>query len=732
MAWLDSLDTQLFHWVNPRMNCAWLDVVMPWLSGNQFFGPILFISAALLIWKGGPRGRLCVFFAAVAIMLSDGVVCNLLKETLHRPRPFLTLADVHVPDGIGRTTSGSMPSSHAANWFAASLVTFVFYRRSLFFMLPMALLVSFSRIYNGVHYPADVVAGAIVGLGTAAATLWTLEAFWNTAAKRWFPIWWERMPTVLNPAPASTHSVPVAQTASPAIRDRQFIILGRLIILLKLVANLAYLASGKIGLSGDEAYQWVWSKHLALSYYSKPLLIAVTQFLGTSLWGDNEFGVRFFSPLISALMAWVLLNFLARAANARVAFWMIAILPTIPIMAAGSILMTVDPLSVLFWTLAMISGWWAIQENSRVQDWLLMGLWMGLGFLSKYTALAQLVSWVFIFALWKPARQHLRKPGPWLALLVLLVCMLPVIIWNAQHNWITFHHVAQGGHFDEKTPFNLEHFKKVFKQFVPDFLGSEAGLINPFYFLPTVWAVFMFWKHRRERPLQFYCFWMGAPLFLGYALFTLHSRVLPNWIVPSVLPLLCLGALYWEERWRTGFKSIRFWLWPGIIVGLVVVLVMHDNSLVPRLSGLQLTSKSDVWARVEAWPETATVVDADRKRLEAEGKPVFIIGQHYQITGELSFYLPDAKAAIRSNPVVYYMSSKQPDNQFHFWPGYQNRKGQNALFVHEYSATVGEMEPLPANVAGEFESVEDWGERDIKFEGRVVRRIQLFACRNLK
>ena len=63
----------------------------------------------------------------------------------------------------------SMPSSHAANWFAATMIAFLFYRRSLWFMLPMALAVSFSRVYNGVHYPSDVLAGAILGAGYAAA-----------------------------------------------------------------------------------------------------------------------------------------------------------------------------------------------------------------------------------------------------------------------------------------------------------------------------------------------------------------------------------------------------------------------------------------------------------------------------------------------------------------------------------------------------------------------------------
>src|SRR5208283_5157490 len=88
--------------------------------------------------------------------------------------------------------------------------------------------------------------------------------------------------------------------------------LGYILIGILLLARWAYIASGTIQLTEDEAYQWLWSKHLALSYYSKPPLIAYTQFLGTSLWGDTAFGVRFFSPVIAATLSFLLLRFFAR------------------------------------------------------------------------------------------------------------------------------------------------------------------------------------------------------------------------------------------------------------------------------------------------------------------------------------------------------------------------------------------------------------------------------------
>jgi 4-amino-4-deoxy-L-arabinose transferase-like glycosyltransferase len=508
--------------------------------------------------------------------------------------------------------------------------------------------------------------------------------------------------------------------------------LGYVLIFVELLANLAYNASGILGLTGDEAYQWIWSKHLALSYYSKPLMIAVAQLVGTTLWGDNVFGVRFLSPVISAVMGVLLLRFIARVANVRAGFWLSVILPTVPLMAVGSVLMTVDPMSVMFWTLAMMAGWRAVQENSSTGDWFWVGLWMGLGFLSKATALFQLLSWAAVFLLWPPARKQLFRPGPWLALLVNVVCSIPVLVWNYQHHGIMLQHIAEDGRLDQAWAFTAANLWKGFSHYTTDFLGAETGLLNPFFFLPTVWAAFAFWPRRREHPLLLYFLCMGAPEFLFYFLFTLHSRVYPNWIAPSIVPFLCLSVVYWEERWRAGSQAIQYWLGSGLVLGVVAVVLMHDSNLLPRIIGRPLPPRLNVWQRAEGWDETAQVVETARQQLLAEGKPVFIIGGHYSITGELTFYLPEARAAVRDQPLVYFIHSDKPQNQFYFWPGYENRKGENALYVRELDFLNGKPEPPPHELVAEFESVTDLGEIDVTRDGRILRRLQICECRGLR
>jgi undecaprenyl-diphosphatase len=217
MHWLQTLDTNLFLFVNRSLVNPFFDWLMPVLSGGGEM-KIFLLAAAIaagiaLLCLGKQRARLCVLMLALVIPTNDGLICNTIKHAVARPRPFVTLPQArvfgqvgkgYVPQQVGEndmvTNKGnhnSMPSGHAANIFAATMVLFLFYRRSLWFMLPLALGVAFSRVYNGVHYPSDVLAGAILGAGYAAAAAVALEAAWQRFGKNYFPRWHEKVPSLV-------------------------------------------------------------------------------------------------------------------------------------------------------------------------------------------------------------------------------------------------------------------------------------------------------------------------------------------------------------------------------------------------------------------------------------------------------------------------------------------------------------------------------------------------------
>jgi 4-amino-4-deoxy-L-arabinose transferase-like glycosyltransferase len=392
---------------------------------------------------------------------------------------------------------------------------------------------------------------------------------------------------------------------------------------------------------------------------------------------------------------------------------------------------------------AVIAGWRAAQADGKTRDWLIVGLAMGLGFLCKYTAACQIACWAVFFVIWQPARAHLRRPGPWLALLIFALCTLPVVVWNAQHSWSTLDEVAGNAGLHSQWHPTLRYFR--------DFLFTQGLLLNPIFFVGALWAMFGFWQRWRGRPLWLYFFCMGAPVFFGYWLYSFHSRILPNWPVAAVLPMFCLMVVYWNERARVA----KSFLAAGLALGLCAVAMMFQSNLVGKVLGEPLPGEKDPLRRVRAWQPTAALVETEREQLKAGGKPAFIIADHYGMTGLFSFYLPDAKTALKSEPLVYCVDSDKPQNQFYFWPQYDyraQRKGQNAIFVTELDpyplehgwlwkwvkhqpvnyAEIPQPFPKPQRMLDEFESVTDLGEFEIKLGGRVFRRLHLWACYNLK
>ena len=280
-AWLQSLDAALFRFLNHSLSNPLFDWLMPVLSGNKFFAPMVAVAAALLVWRQRVKGALCVVFIALAVGLGDPLIINSIKHAVGRPRPFVTQPDTITR--VGRTESFSLPSAHAANMAAAAMVAFLFFRRSWRFMVPLAAGVAFSRVYNGVHYVSDVLIGAALGAGYAAVMVWALDRCWQWAGQKWFPLWWEQMPLLCDLGSQLSPSHPNEISTldpRPSTLDQHFLRLGYVVIALLLFLRLAYIAGPSIELSEDEAYQWQWSKHPALAYYSKPPGIAVAQWLG--------------------------------------------------------------------------------------------------------------------------------------------------------------------------------------------------------------------------------------------------------------------------------------------------------------------------------------------------------------------------------------------------------------------------------------------------------------------
>ncbi len=714
MSWLQRCDMAGFRFFNQDLAAPWLDPVMAFLSGNRLLWPVV-AALVLSLWLwGGRRGRIFSVVMAVTLLIGDPLIVGNLKKVIQRPRPFTDHPETRLL--AGRGMSYSMPSGHAAIWGAVTVVTFLYYRRRWVPMAAVGLGVGVSRMYLGVHYPTDVLAGWAVGVTYGALVPRMLDGLWRILGGRLFPIWWRRLPLLLSPEEGirTEGTAEVGDTASHWLR------LGWVLIGALLAGRWFYIWRRVIELSEDEAYQWLWSKHLDLSYYSKPPLIAYAQWLGTHIAGDRELGVRLLPPLLAAAMGGMLLRFVARQTDARTGFLFLVILNAVPLLAAGSVLMTIDPLTVFFCTVGMLAGWRAVTEDSTGW-WLWVGVaWAG-GFLSKYFAPFQVATMLLALAVIPGGWRQLRRPGPWLALGLLALSTVPVLVWNSQHGWITLRHLSERGGLSEPYRFTL--------RYVQDFLLVVPLLLNPVLVGLAVVAGWMVW--RRPAPvLERYLWALGAPILLFYFAYSFRSRVQPNWVAGGIIPVALLATLYWHRRVREARVAVAPWVATGLAVGLPFVALLHDTNLVEKLVGWPLPEQYEPLKRLRGLREFALGVGKAREKLLAEGRPVFIVADHYGRAGLISFYLPEAHPGAVLAPLVYELTTDVPKSQFAFWPGYSGRRGETALFVRETPDDPAKA--LPPRLYKEFESVEPLGPLEVHYRGRLFHEYQLYACRNLR
>ena len=189
--------------------------------------------------------------------------------------------------------------------------------------------------------------------------------------------------------------------------------------------------AGLTTLSFDEALYWQWSKYIAGGYYDHPPINPILIRLGTTLFGNNEFGVRVFGVLLALPASWavwrsgaILFNDERVGATAALYFNLTVV------MAVGSAIATPDNAVVvattfLLWTLAKL------YQTGRGAWWLAIGLAFGVGMLSKYTTIffaAGILAWLLLVP---ELRKWLFTPWPWISGVIALVVFSPTLIWNA-------------------------------------------------------------------------------------------------------------------------------------------------------------------------------------------------------------------------------------------------------------------------------------------------------------
>jgi undecaprenyl-diphosphatase len=159
---LEKIDVTLFYFINDTIKNSVLDWAMPFITNKKnWYIPIALVYI-LLIWRLGNKGRIAALLIIPVIFLSDQLSASVLKPFFQRTRPCVALENVHMLIGLKKTLS--FPSAHAANSAAAATLFSYFFPKVKMALIVFAGLIGISRVYVGVHYPFDVICGALLGV----------------------------------------------------------------------------------------------------------------------------------------------------------------------------------------------------------------------------------------------------------------------------------------------------------------------------------------------------------------------------------------------------------------------------------------------------------------------------------------------------------------------------------------------------------------------------------------
>jgi 4-amino-4-deoxy-L-arabinose transferase-like glycosyltransferase len=288
-----------------------------------------------------------------------------------------------------------------------------------------------------------------------------------------------------------------------------------------------------------------------------------------------------------------------------------------------------------------------VLESGRGAWWLAVGVAVGLALLSKYTALF----FGPVIVLWLISVPKLRRwfLSPWLYLggLVALAVFSPVILWNADHHWVSF--IKQLGRSQ------VDHFKP---GFIVELIPTQIAFATPLVFV--LGAMGLYALMRREggalasRALISAMFWVIALYFLGHSL---HARVEANWFAP-VYPAFAIAAAVAGDaaRWN-GFSQrlVNFCLRWSAPVGVLMFAAL----IVQANTGVLTGYRRDATVRSVGvgWERLAADIEATRVRVGAS----CVLAPDYGTASWLTFYLPKGTCVVQPTQRIRWVNMPEPD-----------------------------------------------------------------------
>lgn len=410
-------------------------------------------------------------------------------------------------------------------------------------------------------------------------------------------------------------------------------------------------------LTNDEAQYALYGYYVDWSYFDHPPLVGWLNAL-VLVFSDSEFALRLLPVLLSALSAYLIFrlsNKLFPTLPPQVAFYSVALfqVPVI-LQVLGLVLLPDTPLIPVVLAVALVL--FQVCQNNAKWSWLFLGVLFGIAGLSKYTAVTIVPSVIFVLVLFKNSKVILT-PWPWLAIVIAAIIVSPVIIWNVQHDWISFKY--QLGHGIPDRDWQLKRM-----------LESQLGQIIAFTPVVFIFAwlamasSFFNYKNLFDDETVFgirYLSIFALPVLLLFGFNGGYEHSLLHWTAVAwalVIPVVAVQLYYWWSR-----TWVRVTTYLSVVYSIIVVLVLQSLLV---FNWLPFDEDQHPLNDIYGWKQVAIRVSQLRTEMRSNTPNAKIFIGNWSVFSRLAWYARPVPVVITDTRLgqsdLWYGSPKLGDN----------------------------------------------------------------------